>query len=427
MSDLDRRVSKDFDNMRADSSVIAAISESEAASPVFETQPCPSIEQKSESRPQVFSTVNEGPSQAPGDQLDQDNGVQSLASSCDCTENQGYNSQKRAYPGGKERKSLKAALDQQRCRVWSLFLFMIVVIRARAERCWVTSRCVFGRRLDTLRRAFGRFVSSLQHALDSAQSMIDLFVRSLRIFFHRMVDVGVPVVLVFLVAALVLAAWQYPRVFGANTAGDNSPSQNMFEHSMHALHRSKGTNNASVALLKDHLQLKHMEIDMDTQVFTATRITAGDIIKSTCVLPEKICNAMAKAGQSREIKYHKKSSVPLNANEGSYYEVWMWVRATGRADEVQVAFKAASLSYQLRDVVTYKDNVEEEPVIKCEISHASYWFSSSSTENCRHVSTKRTVTQVPVFTQAVMSPQEMDFVHTLMEETLAKKSLDVSR
>mmetsp|Transcript_116763 Transcript_116763/g.362818 ORF Transcript_116763/g.362818 Transcript_116763/m.362818 type:complete len:111 (+) Transcript_116763:3-335(+) len=88
---------------------------------------------------------------------------------------------------------------------------------------------------------------------------------------------------------------------------------------------------------------------------------------------------------------------------------------------------AASLSYQLRDVVTYRNQIDEEPVIKCEASTSKVWFISETKEHCREVSRKRTVTPMPVFKQAIMTPEEMQLLDTLMESMLAKKALENSQ
>jgi len=203
-----------------------------------------------------------------------------------------------------------------------------------------------------------------------------------------------------------------------------SPATIMFMHSAKHLNVTEGVSKASLAVLQDKLQLKQMQVDLDTQVFTATQEAAKDFILSTCNLPEKICGSMVAAVGTSDIKFHKKSSVPLDSNTGSYYGVWMWVKQVGEDGDVQVAFKAASLSYQLRDVVTYRDKVEDEPVIKCETLTNNLWFIRGTKEVCREVARKRTVTPLPVFKQSIMNPEEMQLVDTLMESMLAKKVLE---
>lgn len=197
------------------------------------------------------------------------------------------------------------------------------------------------------------------------------------------------------------------------------PEEKMTEHSVQLLKHSQAANVASLAVLEDKLRLNSMRYELDTQVFTMNRTAAKEMIAETCFLPERVCRGMVAAVAAREIKYHKKNSEPLNGNRGSYYTVGMWVQETRDGDEVQVAFMASSMTYQLQDVVTYKEQVFEEPVIKCEKTR--WWFST--TETCREISRSKTVSQLPVFKQAVMGPQEMQLVDDMMEGVLAKKVL----
>jgi len=198
------------------------------------------------------------------------------------------------------------------------------------------------------------------------------------------------------------------------------PEEKMTEHSVQLLKHSPAANVASLAVLEDKLRLNSMRYELDTQVFTMNRTAAKEMIAETCFLPERVCRGMVAAVAAREIKYHKKNSEPLNGNRGSYYTVGMWVQETRDVDEVQVAFMASSMTYQLQDVVTYKEQVFEEPVIKCEKTR---WWWFSTTENCREISRSKTVSQLPVFNQAVMGPQEMQLVDDMMEGVLAKKVL----
>jgi hypothetical protein len=205
----------------------------------------------------------------------------------------------------------------------------------------------------------------------------------------------------------------------------DSPTKQMVHHSQLLVNRSNGGDNASIAMLQDKLTFKKMKIDLTTDVFTGTRDAAKARIKHSCDLPEKICGALVAGIDLRELKHHKKDSVPLDENEGSYGTVWMWLKQADRDDEVHIAFKGASMSYKLRDVVEYRDQVDEEPIIKCETTTSSGWFTTDNKkENCREVAKKKTVTPIPVFKTTIMSPQEMHLVDTMMETMLAKKVLE---
>jgi len=197
-------------------------------------------------------------------------------------------------------------------------------------------------------------------------------------------------------------------------------------HSAQRLNLTEGQDRSSFTALQDKLQLKQMQVDLDTQVFTASRDAAQELVKATCGLPGNICDSMVAAVGARDMKYHKKSSVPLDSNRGSYYGVWMWIRETGRQGDVEVAFKAASLSYQLRDVVAYRNQIEDEPVIRCEKVTSTFWFVRGTEETCREVSRRKTITPLPVFKQSIMNPEEMQLVDALMESMLAKKVLETT-
>jgi len=228
----------------------------------------------------------------------------------------------------------------------------------------------------------------------------------------------------FVLAALSVCVAALTMSCGAPPKEEVSPAATMLMHSARHLNLTEGVSTASIAVLQDKLKLKQMQVDLDTQVFTAKREAARDLITSTCNLPEKICKSMAAAVSASDMKFHKKSSIPLDSNEGSYYGVWMWVKEVGGEGDVQVAFKAASLSYQLRDVVTYREQIDDEPVIRCETLTNNLWFIRGTEERCREVSRRRTVTPMPVFKQAIMNPEEMQLVDTLMESMLAKKVLE---
>lgn len=201
----------------------------------------------------------------------------------------------------------------------------------------------------------------------------------------------------------------------------------MTEHSKHQLKGSSldkdGEN--SVAVLQDKLQFSQMSMGLDTQVFEAKRSEVKEIIRGLCDLPEQVCNSMVAAASASDTKYHKKRSVPLDDNTGKYIAVWMWIKPSDSDHEsVQVAFKSSSLSYRLRDVVTYREQIEEEPDVRCvKVSESGFW-STSHREECTQFGVRKTVTPIPVFKQAVMNPQEMALVDTMMERMLAQKVLE---
>lgn len=214
---------------------------------------------------------------------------------------------------------------------------------------------------------------------------------------------------------------------GSLVSGDTTPAAIMVRHSADLLNRGNGVDETSITVLQDKLQLRQMQVTLDTQVFTAGRETARELIKSTCSLPEKICDSMVAAAGTKDMKFHKKSSVPLDSDRGSYNAVWMWAKEVQPGD-LQVAFKAASISYQLRDVITYQEEIDDEPVIRCETStKRRWWLGYETTEHCREVSRRKTITPMPVFKQSIMSPDEVQMVDTLMESMLAKRVLENTR
>jgi len=192
----------------------------------------------------------------------------------------------------------------------------------------------------------------------------------------------------------------------------------MVEHSLGQLKKNDDT------AIAEKLQMKQMEIKVDTHMFTASREKAKQIIKLACQMPDKLCDSMALTADMIEGKYHKKDAVPLDGHRGSYFSVWIWVKTLGVNDDVQVALKTASMEYQLRDVVTYIDKVEYEPIIKCETELNSWWFLVRTREHCREVSQKKIVTTLPVFTPMVLRPDEMAQVDTYIESMLAQKVID---
>lgn len=282
-------------------------------------------------------------------------------------------------------------------------------------------------KLFVLRVIVNAFINVVHAAHHRSVYAFEAFCRNVSAVLHRIWSARIPLCLVLVIGVILLSGALMMRTIyntRALSRDSTSPAAIMVEHSAKLLNQSLGLDNASIATLQDKLQLRQMQMDIDTQSFTATREVAKEMIMSACNLPDKICKSMALAINARESKFHKKSSVPLESNQGSYYAAWMWVKESDHEGEVQVAFKAASLSYHLRDVVTYRDQVEYEPVIKCETSTDSWLFSSKTTEHCREISQKKTVNSLPVFKEAIMSPEEMQLVDTMMESVLARKVLD---
>lgn len=231
-------------------------------------------------------------------------------------------------------------------------------------------------------------------------------------------------VLLVSVASLLVFA----KLYALTSVGkrDELPAVVMMEHSKSFLHAAG--DDTSEEVLHDKLQFSQMTMNLDTQVFTAPQHKVQEVIQSMCDLPEQVCKSMMAAAVATDVKYHKKKSVPLDENVGSYLAVWMWVKTVGDG-QVQVAFKSATLSYRLRDVVTYKEQIDEEPDVRCTLhtERGLFGLSSSTSESCRQIGMKRSISQVPVFKQAVMNPKEMQLVDTMMERMLAKKVLENSQ
>jgi len=256
----------------------------------------------------------------------------------------------------------------------------------------------------------------------ATESVVAQDLSPVRNIFGKQITLGV--LLVSVVSLLVVFA----NLYALTSVGkrDELPAIIMVEHSKSFLHAAG--DDTSEEVLHDKLQFSQMTMDLDTQVFTAPQHKVQEIIQSMCDLPEQICKSMMAAAVATDVKYHKKKSVPLNENVGSYLAVWMWVKTVGDG-QVQVAFKSATLSYRLRDVVTYKEQIDEEPDIRCTLhtEHGLFGFGSSTSESCRQIGMKRSVSLVPVFKQAVMNPKEMQLVDTMMERMLAKKVLENSQ
>merc|ERR1712039_343048 len=177
----------------------------------------------------------------------------------------------------------------------------------------------------------------------------------------------------------------------------------------------------------EKMEFSKMKMDMDTHVFTAKRAQAIEMVNAVCDLPDRLCASMKTALMASNAKFHKKTSAPLDDNRGSYVAVWMWVRPTGVKDEIEVAFKSASMAYQLRDVVTYQEQIDEEPVIRCSQTldgSVAPKGQQQHRQTCQNLGMKRTSTPIPVFKQAVLKPKEMALVDSMMERMLAQKVLE---
>eukprot|EP00927_Polykrikos_kofoidii_P027884 TRINITY_DN2441_c0_g1_i3.p1 TRINITY_DN2441_c0_g1~~TRINITY_DN2441_c0_g1_i3.p1 ORF type:complete len:366 (-),score=63.40 TRINITY_DN2441_c0_g1_i3:776-1873(-) len=196
----------------------------------------------------------------------------------------------------------------------------------------------------------------------------------------------------------------------------------MREHSVRSLNQQNLSDVPSWRSVQNKLQLKKMSIELDTQVFTASRESTVDIMREVCTLPAKFCATILAMASGEDVMFHKKQSIPLDDNKGSFLGVWMWVKSIGGGKN-QVAYKSAQLLYELRDVVTYREQVVEEPVRECEESTWKFTFNSEVGRICRTVGTRRTVNQVPVFKQAILDSAEMEMVDVMMERMLSEKVL----
>jgi len=309
---------------------------------------------------------------------------------------------KKLKPGRRERQGMK---EEQRSTSQSFSE------KARAAVASSKDKCSYS--VQRVHAALGALIEKCTSKVRQGLSMLPK-VR------HMQTPLGPTMLLLALMIGLVCMSLRLPSKVDASLA-----EAMMVEHSQHMLKASTGIQASTLEALQDKLQLNKMHIDMDTQIFTATRDKAQDIILAMCELPEKVCKSMVAALSTEETKFHKKRSIPLDDNQGSYHAVWMWVRSVGDKDkdQIEVAFKVVQLSYKLRDVVTYKDQTEEEPVVRCDTTTRKGWFADDTESTCKQVSTKRTVTAVPVFKQAIMNPNEMHLVDTIMERMLSEKVL----
>jgi hypothetical protein len=187
--------------------------------------------------------------------------------------------------------------------------------------------------------------------------------------------------------------------------------------------------------VKKKLEMKSMRVVPVTFAARGSRAEAKALIQAECesmkdAVPPQMCQIMTAAVGMDQMMYQKEDSTPLNDDEGAHFAVWLWVQKAGE-DLVDVAFKAGWMKYALRDVIEYKEKKELTPVIKCEETRTETkngWFSTQikNTENCREVSTKETVTQVPIYQKSVMNLDEMDVLKELMTVRVSQKVLDTA-
>jgi hypothetical protein len=138
-------------------------------------------------------------------------------------------------------------------------------------------------------------------------------------------------------------------------------------------------------------------------------------------LPENVCKVVSASLDTVETKWHGKKSIPLDDGyRGSFYFVWLWVKPGSSENEIQVAVKGASTTYKLRDVITYREQIAEEPVVKCTQRTTQWLFGSETREDCTEVSRRKTVTQLPVFERTTMTHDQLEMFEQMMENKLAK-------
>lgn len=227
---------------------------------------------------------------------------------------------------------------------------------------------------------------------------------------------GLAVILFSMIAASRLSR-------GAMEASEDSPYQSMLKHSVNSIKQSSAQNQA-IDVLTSTLELQQMRTKVDARIFSAKRGIAKDIISRMCTLEVELCNMLLATVDSRSGKFHKRSSSPLDQNKGSYYAVWMWTREADGEGELEVAYKAVSMNYELKDVVEYQVKVEEEPVLNCGSRTKRYLFSTETETLCQQVGNKRTEIPVPVFRHAVMTPDEIKLLDMMMDMHVAKKALE---
>jgi len=75
------------------------------------------------------------------------------------------------------------------------------------------------------------------------------------------------------------------------------------------------------------------------------------------------------------------------------------------------------------DVITYREQIEDEPVVKCTHKRKDWLFGSERYEECKEVSRRKTVTQLPVFEKTTMTHDQLELLEQMMENKLAKEVL----
>lgn len=199
----------------------------------------------------------------------------------------------------------------------------------------------------------------------------------------------------------------------------------MRDHSRDVLNRTASEENAMQALASQ-LEMKSMQTDVFFIEVNSTKAAAKNLIQVTCEekdVPEKVCSVVSASLDTVETKWHTKKSIPLDGYKGSLYFVWLWVKPGARDNEIQVAVKGASTTYQLRDVITYREQIDEEPVVKCTQTKTVFLFGSETREDCIEVSRRKTITQLPVFEKTTMTHDQLELLEQMMENKLAREVL----
>jgi len=206
---------------------------------------------------------------------------------------------------------------------------------------------------------------------------------------------------------------------------EKSASEMMLDHSNDVLNRT-ASEEVAMQALASQLEMKSMQTDVFFIEVNSTRTAAKKLIQVTCEekdVPEKVCNVVSASLDTAETKWHTKKSIPLDGYKGSLYFVWLWVKPGSSENEIQVAVKGASTTYQLRDVITYREQIDEEPVVKCTQKRTDWLFGSETTEECKEVSRRTTKSQVPVFEKTTMTHDQFELLEQMMENKLAKEVL----
>jgi len=207
---------------------------------------------------------------------------------------------------------------------------------------------------------------------------------------------------------------------------EKSASLMMLDHSRDVLNRT-ASEEVAMKALASQLEMKSMQTDVFFIEVNSTRTAAKNLIQVTCEekdVPEKVCSVVSASLDTVETKWHTKKSIPLDDGyKGSLYFVWLWVKPGSSDNEIQVAVKGASTTYKLRDVVTYREQIQEEPVVKCTTRTTQWLFGSESSEECKQVSTRKTVSQLPVFERTTLQHDQLELLELMMENKLAKEVL----